>query len=225
MHLFSKNSKMKYEKYSKISCLQMKFCWIRIVEKSEGCIKQTIHSRCRPSSYMSNRLTPQAQPSGQLLLSDEYIHQTQITAKSIRRKYLSNAVKGLIELLFCIFSPRSVQSLLLHFLTNISTPFTDVWNNIINSSYCSLILCLKHCILGCVSWIHRTNTYQKKLNTKIIQNTKFTYILYAKTVQIKILYDNECTRNLHRIPKFKLKWLKMFFLHTQNVKTIRNVCK
>ena len=208
MHLFSKNSKMKYEKYSKISYLQMKFCWIRIVEKSEDCIKQTIHSRCRPSSYMSNRLTPQAQPSGQLLLSDEYIHQTQITVKSIRRKYLSNAVKGLIELLFCIFSPRSVQSLLLHFLTNISTPFTDVWNNIINSSYCSLILCLKHCILGCVSWIHRT-----------------TYILYAKIVQIKILYDNECTRNLHRIPKFKLKWLKMFFLHTQNVKTIRNVCK
>ena len=107
---------------------------------------QTIHSRCRPSSYMSNRLTPQAQPSGlKLLLSNEYIHQTQIKAKSIRRKYLSNAV-GLIELLFCMFSPRSVQSLLLHFFTNISTPFTDVWSNIINSSYCSLILCLKHCI-------------------------------------------------------------------------------
>ena len=36
--------------------------------------------------------------------------------------------------------------------------------------------------------------------TKIIQNTKFVYILYTKIVQIKILYDNECTKNVHQIP-------------------------
>ena len=36
-----------------------------------------------------------------------------------------------------------------------------------------------------------------KIHKKIIQNTKFVYILYTKIVQIKILYDNECTRNLH----------------------------
>ena len=33
--------------------------------------------------------------------------------------------------------------------------------------------------------------------TKIIQNAKFVYILYTKIVQIKILYDNECTKNVH----------------------------
>ena len=36
--------------------------------------------------------------------------------------------------------------------------------------------------------------------TKIIQNTKFVYILYTKIVQIKILYHNECTKNVHQIP-------------------------
>ena len=34
---------------------------------------------------------------------------------------------------------------------------------------------------------------------KIIQSTKFVYILYTKIVQIKILYDNECTKKLHYI--------------------------
>ena len=38
--------------------------------------------------------------------------------------------------------------------------------------------------------------------TKIIQNTKFVYILYTKTVQIKILYDHECTRHVHLIPAY-----------------------
>ena len=33
--------------------------------------------------------------------------------------------------------------------------------------------------------------------TKIIQNTKFVYILYTKIVQIKILYDNECAKKLY----------------------------
>ena len=36
--------------------------------------------------------------------------------------------------------------------------------------------------------------------TKIIQNTNFVYILYTKIVQIKILYHNECTKNIHQIP-------------------------
>ena len=34
-----------------------------------------------------------------------------------------------------------------------------------------------------------------KVYTKIIQNTKFVYILYIKVVPIKILYDNKCTGN------------------------------
>ena len=38
--------------------------------------------------------------------------------------------------------------------------------------------------------------------TKIIQNTKFVYILYTKIVQIKILHDNECTKNAHQIPTY-----------------------
>ena len=33
--------------------------------------------------------------------------------------------------------------------------------------------------------------------TKTIQNTKFVYILYTKIVQLNILYDNECTKNVH----------------------------
>ena len=41
-----------------------------------------------------------------------------------------------------------------------------------------------------------------KMYTKIIQNTKFVYILYAKIVQIKILHDNECTKNAHQIPTY-----------------------
>ena len=40
--------------------------------------------------------------------------------------------------------------------------------------------------------------------TTIIQNTKFVCILYDKIVQIKILYDNKCTRNVHQIPTYKL---------------------
>ena len=38
--------------------------------------------------------------------------------------------------------------------------------------------------------------------TKIIQNTTFLYILYTKFVQIKILYDNERTKNVHQIPTY-----------------------
>ena len=40
--------------------------------------------------------------------------------------------------------------------------------------------------------------------TTIIQNTKIVCILYNKTVQIKILYDNECTRNVNQIPTYNL---------------------
>ena len=35
--------------------------------------------------------------------------------------------------------------------------------------------------------------------TKIIQNTNIVYILYTKIVQIKILYDNECTKNVQTV--------------------------
>ena len=70
-----------------------------------------------------------------------------------------------------------------------------------------------------------------------MQNTKFVYILYTKIVQIKVLYDNECTKKLHHIStciqkmykmyktctKFrpKMAWnLKcMFFVHTNIVQT------
>ena len=79
------------------------------------------------------------------------------------------------------------------------------------------------------------------MHAKIIQSNKFVYILYTKIVQIKILYDNECTSNTHQIPtciykvhklyktctKFSLKtaWnLKcMFFVHTNNVQTKQNL--
>ena len=35
--------------------------------------------------------------------------------------------------------------------------------------------------------------------TKIIQNTNIVYILYTKIVQIKILYDNERTKNVQTV--------------------------
>ena len=44
--------------------------------------------------------------------------------------------------------------------------------------------------------------------TKPIQNVykkytkQFVYILYTKIVQIKILFDNECTKNVHQIPTY-----------------------
>ena len=41
-----------------------------------------------------------------------------------------------------------------------------------------------------------------KMYTKIIQNTKFVYILYTKIVQIKILYGNECTENVHNVSTY-----------------------
>ena len=46
--------------------------------------------------------------------------------------------------------------------------------------------------------------------TKIIQNIQFLYILYTKIVQIKILYDNECTKNVHQIPTFIQKMYKVY---------------
>ena len=51
--------------------------------------------------------------------------------------------------------------------------------------------------------------------TKIIQNTKFVYILYTKIVQIKILYHNECTRNVHQILTYIQK----------NIQNIQNLYK
>ena len=41
-----------------------------------------------------------------------------------------------------------------------------------------------------------------KVYTKTIQNTKLVYILYTKIVQNKILYDDECTKSVHRISKY-----------------------
>ena len=49
-----------------------------------------------------------------------------------------------------------------------------------------------------------------KIYTKIIQNTKLVYILYTKIVQIKILYDNECTKNVHQIPTYIKKMHKLY---------------
>ena len=49
-----------------------------------------------------------------------------------------------------------------------------------------------------------------KIYTKIIQNTKLVYILYTKIVQIKILYDNECTKNVHQIPTDIKKMHKLY---------------
>ena len=65
--------------------------------------------------------------------------------------------------------------------------------------------------------------------------------MYTKIAQIKILYDNECTKNVHQIPTYIQKiyklyktWTKlrpktawnlkfMFFVHTNNVQTIQNL--
>ena len=48
------------------------------------------------------------------------------------------------------------------------------------------------------------------MHTKIIQNTKFVYILYTKIIQqIKILYDNECTKSVHQIPTYIPKMYKV----------------
>ena len=44
-----------------------------------------------------------------------------------------------------------------------------------------------------------------KMYTKIIQNTKFVYILYTKTVQIKILYNN--------------------YIYTKKIQTVQNLYK
>ena len=41
-----------------------------------------------------------------------------------------------------------------------------------------------------------------KIYTKIKQNTYFVYVLYTKIVQIKILFDNECTKNVYQIPVY-----------------------
>ena len=46
--------------------------------------------------------------------------------------------------------------------------------------------------------------------TKIIKNTNFLDILYTKIVQIKILYDNECTRNVHQFPTYMQKMYKLY---------------
>ena len=44
---------------------------------------------------------------------------------------------------------------------------------------------------------------------KIKQSTKFLYILYTKIVQIKILCDKECTKNVHQIPTYIQKMYKL----------------
>ena len=36
--------------------------------------------------------------------------------------------------------------------------------------------------------------------TKIMQNTNLAYFLYTKIVEIKILYDHECTKNVYQTP-------------------------
>ena len=77
-----------------------------------------------------------------------------------------------------------------------------------------------------------------KMYTKIIQSTKFVYILYTEIAQIKLFYDNECTKNVHQIAtyiqkmyklykickKFRLKtarnWKCMFSVHKNNLQTI-----
>ena len=43
-----------------------------------------------------------------------------------------------------------------------------------------------------------------------MQNTKFVYALYTKIVQIKILYNNECTKNIHQIPTYMEKMYKLY---------------
>ena len=51
--------------------------------------------------------------------------------------------------------------------------------------------------------------------TKIMQNTKFVYILYTKIVQINILYDNECAKKLHHISTYIKKMYKMYKTYTK----------
>ena len=46
--------------------------------------------------------------------------------------------------------------------------------------------------------------------TKIIQNTEFVYILYTKIVQLKILYHNEWTKNVYKIPTYIQKMYKLY---------------
>ena len=58
-----------------------------------------------------------------------------------------------------------------------------------------------------IHWSAYTKKFVQKLYkmyTKIIQNTKFVYVLYTKIVQIKILYDKECRKNVDRIPTYSL---------------------
>ena len=57
--------------------------------------------------------------------------------------------------------------------------------------------------------------------TKIMQNTKYVYILYTKIVQIKILYDNECTEKLHHISTLLYKLVQS--LDQKQLETL-NVC-
>ena len=54
-----------------------------------------------------------------------------------------------------------------------------------------------------------------KIYTTILQSTKFVYILYTKILQIKILYDNECTRNVHQIPTYIQKLYKLHKICTK----------
>ena len=76
--------------------------------------------------------------------------------------------------------------------------------------------------------------------TKITQNTKFVYILYTKIVQIKILYDQECTKMyikflqiykkctiyaklVYIYTKNNLKLEIISFIHANNVQAIQNL--
>ena len=65
--------------------------------------------------------------------------------------------------------------------------------------------------------------------TLFIQNTNFVHILHIKIVQIKILYDNECTKNVQTVQnlykaqtKNDLK-LEMYVFCTYKVQTIQNL--
>ena len=65
--------------------------------------------------------------------------------------------------------------------------------------------------------------------TLFIQNTNFVYILHIKIVQIKILYDNECTKNVQTVQnlykvqtKNDLK-LEMYVFCSYKVQTIQNL--
>ena len=56
-----------------------------------------------------------------------------------------------------------------------------------------------------------------KTHTKIIQNTKFVYILYIKIAQIKISYNNECTKNIQSANWKELETLNVCFLYIQTM--------